>query len=199
MILFHFHTETSRFFLLSVNTQTHTYLLQFKQVILSSVLVKRWRPWQVHWLFSLLFWIYSLLIHIFSDCFLPEKCVSTFHFDRRVFLLPLFLDPVYLTCQFSQSALFCAVYIYPIPAPLLAGDFYFLFSRNNKAVRNKHPQHFPFPPSLLQKKGIYTILYYKVPYLCFKMHPFFQNQCYPVELSIMMELFYICAVQYHNH
>lgn len=115
MILFHFHTETSRFFLLSVNTQTHTYLLQFKQVILSSVLVKRWRPWQVHWLFSLLFWIYSLLIHIFSDCFLPEKCVSTFHYDRGCFLLSLFLDPVYLTCQFSQSALFCAVYIQFLP------------------------------------------------------------------------------------
>lgn len=57
-----------------------------------------------------------------------------------------------------------------------------------------------FPPSHLQTVRIYTILYYiRSLYPCFKIHPFFQNWCYPVELSVMMELFYICAVQYHNH
>ena len=145
-----------------------------------------------------------MLITYFSDSFLPEKCVSTFHFDRRVFfLLSLLLDPANLTCQFSQSAFTFSCSIQPIPVPLLAGNFYFLFSRNNESVRNEHPQHFPFPTiSHLQIVCIDTILYYEGQslYPCFKIRPFFKTSInYPVELSVMMELFYICIVQYHNH
>lgn len=131
----------------------------------------------------------------FSDSFLSEKCVSAFHFDRRVFLF-LFLDPVSFLSQLSLSH---AVSIQFLPH-FWQTVFICYFPEIMRLSKISTLNISLFPPSHLQTIRIYTVLYYiRSLYPCFKIHPFFQNWCYPVALSVVMELFYICAVQYHNH